>query len=590
MHHVFLVDELVCQILDNLEDTLPENLARLARTCRSLYQPSVRILWKRLSNISPLVRLLPCDAWWIEDITNQYLLVGGQQLFRIKFRRSLRPDDWTVFDKYSGFVNYIDPGAHRRAEGVDGDLPYRHCWIHMETYQTLRDSRCAPLLPYLQEIEWRPPMALAQSAAFLHLHMFLGPALRSVAFVVDGEDVSMPALDTIFHGLRTKCPLLETIMLRVENNDSPSNFSASLCSHLGSYHALQLIHCPANPLRFEDIAKLSLLPSLTTLDVVVSPDGGIEADTLASLQGQHIRSESRVQWTFAALQTLKMADMSMHCIGQLTSFLFPMLQFLELRCDTSTVSALEDPLFAIIASQCNHETLHKIAIHDERTSGDLVTHPSLAIIPSHLRYLLAFRRLRVLSIMAFPWETEYDDRIVMEMASAWPEIKWLYLNTDVWQIGWKTVSSICATTLSIYVLTQACPHLWRLAILVDARGNTQFDDIALRMEQSEAPCSLPQQSNLFMLSLGYSPIDDPDRAARVLSWVLPDSTFIEQGGHWISPKDAEAELDEAHASDREDGVQDTFHALWVKFSQSLPQYRRMREEERRRALGAEEGQ
>ncbi|EPT02399.1 hypothetical protein FOMPIDRAFT_84366 [Fomitopsis schrenkii] len=276
-----------------------------------------------------------------------------------------------------------------------------------------------------------------------------------------------------------------------------------------------------------------------------------------------------------------MADMSMHCIGQLTYFLFPMLQFLELRCDTSTVSALEDPLFAIIASHCNHETLHEINIHDKRTRGDLVTHPSLAITPTHLRYLLAFRHLRDLSITAGPWETEYDDGIVMEMASAWPEIRMLDLNTDVRQMGWKT-SSMCATTLSIYVLTQACP-LWSLGILVDARGAMQFDDIALRIEQ--VPCSLPQQSRLFMLSLGYSPIDDPGRAARMLSYVLPKDLWIYQGGRRFPHTRADPD----EVQDSEDGLED-FHAQWVRFSKLLYRYGSMREEERMRASGAEEGQ
>ncbi|EPT05386.1 hypothetical protein FOMPIDRAFT_1013642 [Fomitopsis schrenkii] len=452
--------------------------------------------------------------------------------------------------------------------------------MSMETYQTLRDSRHGPLLPYLQGIEWRPPSAEDQSAALLLLHMFLGPALRRVNFVLD-EEVPMLALETIFDGLRTKCSLLETIKLEVANNTSPSDFSASLCSRFGSYHALRSIHCPSNPLQLKDVAKLSSLPSLTTLDIVVSRDSGIGPDKLASLQGQPIRSESRTQWTFAALQTLKTSGMSMQCMDQLTFFKFPMLQCLAMTCNTSTVSQLSDPLYAIIASQCNHKTLHQITIHDKRTSGDLVIHPSLAITPTHLRYLLAFRRLRYLSITAGPWETEYDDGIVMEMASAWPEIRMLNLTTDVKQMGWKT-SSMCATTLSIYVLTQACP-LWSLGILVDARGAMQFDDIALRIEQ--APRSLPQQSMMFMLFLGYSPIDDPDRAARMLSWVLSKDLFIFQGGHRVPHTRAEPD----EVQDSEDGLEDS-HARWVRFSKLLYRYGSMREEERMRASGAEEGQ
>lgn len=73
MHHVFLVEELLREILDYLGGrTPPENLARLARTCKYLHLPCVRVLWSRLRNISPLVRLLPSDAWEIEYNVTHY--------------------------------------------------------------------------------------------------------------------------------------------------------------------------------------------------------------------------------------------------------------------------------------------------------------------------------------------------------------------------------------------------------------------------------------------------------------------------------------------------------------------------------------
>lgn len=77
MHRIFLVDELLCRILEYLDKTLPDNLARLARTCRNLHDPCLRILWRQLCNISPLIRLLPCDAWEIEDISNNGIVSPG---------------------------------------------------------------------------------------------------------------------------------------------------------------------------------------------------------------------------------------------------------------------------------------------------------------------------------------------------------------------------------------------------------------------------------------------------------------------------------------------------------------------------------
>ena len=500
-----------------------------------------------------------------------------------RIRRPLRsPGDWLAFEKYSRLVKYIDHDAHEIVDAAGyAQNPYTGCWIPMETYQALRDSRHGTFLPYLRGIHWQQPPAEDRCAAFLHLRMFLGPELRRVSFTVDGRFVRIPTLDTIFDTLQTECPLLETIGLQVADNTS-SELSASLCSHFIGYSALRSITCSSNPLRMNDVAKLSTLPALTTMEIVVSPGGDIDLNTLARSQDQPLLSSSSTAWTFATLESLKFTG-RLDCVDQLALFLFPRLQCLELMCDSSDVSRLSQPLFATIASNCSHDHLRRIVIRDPRNDGHLVTHPSLAITPPHLRYLLKFRHLHYLKIKACPWMTEYDDTIVMEMASAWPEIEELKLNTAVWRIGWRT-ASMCATTLSIYVLSQACPSLCWLGILLDARGAKQYEDIALRIEQGRARSSLPQECEMTMLTLGRSPIDDPDRAARVLSWVLPENMLIRQGPNWVTYTEAELNDEE----DSEDEVQEALHAQWDQFLELLPGYCSMREEERQRVCRVEQ--
>ena len=143
---------------------------------------------------------------------------------------------------------------------------------------------------------------------------------------------------------------------------------------------------------------------------------------------------------------------------------------------------------------------------------------------------------------------------------------------------------MCATTLSIYVLSQACPSLCWLGILLDARGAKQYEDIALRIEQGRARSSLPQECEMTMLTLGRSPIDNPDRAARVLSWVLPENMLIRQGPNWVTYREAEV----TGVEDSEDEVQEALHAQWVHFLALLPRYCSMREEERQHACGVKQ--
>lgn len=151
-----------------------------------------------------------------------------------KLRRPLRPDNWITFDKYSHLVKHVDQALRRWSTG---NPVYVHCLIPLETYQGLLDSRRGTFLPCLEDLQWPQVLVDHQSATFLHFHMFLGPALRHLGFSVDGENVPVPALVTIFSGIETKCPLLETIGMRINNTLFPA-LSASLCSHLSGCRAL----------------------------------------------------------------------------------------------------------------------------------------------------------------------------------------------------------------------------------------------------------------------------------------------------------------------------------------------------------------
>lgn len=174
---------------------------------------------------------------------------------------------------------------------------------------------------------------------------------------------------------------------------------------------------------------------------------------------------------------------------------------------------------------------------------------------------------------------EYDDKLIIDMVSAWPEIEQLHLNEEVLRSGWKTLS-MCATTLSIYVLSQACPRLLRLGILLDARGAAQLDEITLRREQpgGNAPLAQPRVCTIRWLSLRQSLIDSPIPVARMLSRVLPPRMTIIRGRWAIY----EHTVITAVAGD-EEAVQ------WVIFAQQLPLFRQMREDKRSRAR-ANDGQ
>ena len=91
--HVFKVDELATQIATNLLAISRKSVVALALTCRALEDPTLRVLWETQDSLGFLItRVLPTEAWRIQDHPDPFLLVGS-------FPSSGRP---TAHEKLTG--------------------------------------------------------------------------------------------------------------------------------------------------------------------------------------------------------------------------------------------------------------------------------------------------------------------------------------------------------------------------------------------------------------------------------------------------------------------------------------------------------
>ena len=66
MHHCLYIEEIICIIFSL---STKRDLVSLAATCKTFRDPALRILWRCLEDLSPLIRCLPVDIWIEEVVT-----------------------------------------------------------------------------------------------------------------------------------------------------------------------------------------------------------------------------------------------------------------------------------------------------------------------------------------------------------------------------------------------------------------------------------------------------------------------------------------------------------------------------------------
>ncbi|KAH9936429.1 uncharacterized protein B0H18DRAFT_1113817 [Fomitopsis serialis] len=420
-----LVEEILLLILGNLKVD-SHTLAAAARTCWSLHGPAVCILWNRLSNLVPLIKLLPADAWeTIKEHGSQ--MNQPPRVYIINLTRApTAPQDWLAFEKYASLVRYLGYTVESEEPIL---LRYELEHISLATWQLLASCRRTSLLPFLQIVEWPSFPIRNRVATFPYLRLLLGPQLRHVTLTVAyiGEE----NLQFILEALRSTCPGLGSITVWIGNSQSisrtsPHRLPAQLSLHLAMFRHIKVISCLDVHFTVRDVLQLSLLPRLETLSISMS-DSDTDPSALESTQ-----SSPPVR-IFASLKSLSIHRCQMQCYARLASAPvgFPMVEKLGLHTDVESQPGLVQPLFASIASKCSPNTLTDIVIRDSYTGTNWRTSRNIAISPRNLRHLFVFSNLRSLDINAPTWLTEYNDDVLIDMASAWPMLRYLYLNTSL---------------------------------------------------------------------------------------------------------------------------------------------------------------
>ncbi|KAJ7033768.1 hypothetical protein C8F04DRAFT_1234716 [Mycena alexandri] len=259
MHHLGQVQDPP----DHWHDVIPSrslrrSLLAFGLTCRALCEPALRVLWHRLDDLVPLLKLLP-----------RFVVIPGQHW---SVKGMLAPRDWILFDKYAVWVKEVV---------LDTNV-----LLDDHTIMLLATHRC-PILPNL--ILFKCPRWLYVVWQVL----FLGAPL-----VETDDPAAHRGIARALAGPRRLTHL------------TLSHFSSYFNTFPAGFECLQSLHI-VDPQPFRGAHRPSqarLMPSLLSLTIsFATTETPIATFVLPSLR--HLRLRSGASWALHFLQTLESRDM-----------------------------------------------------------------------------------------------------------------------------------------------------------------------------------------------------------------------------------------------------------------------------------------
>ncbi|KAJ7776355.1 hypothetical protein B0H16DRAFT_1506472 [Mycena metata] len=236
--------------------SLRRSLLSFGLTCRALSEPALKVLWHRLDNLIPLLKLLP-----------RFMVIPGQHW---SVKGMLAPRDWILFDKYAVWVKEVV---------LDTNV-----LLDDHTIMLLANHRC-PILPNL--ILFKCPHWLY----VVWQVIFLGTPL------IETDD---PAA---CRGIKPVAPLRLTHL-------SLTHFSSYFNTFPAGFESLQSLKI-VDPQPFRGTHQPSearLMPSLLSLTIsLTAVEVAIPTFILPNLR--HLRWASGLPQALEFLQTLESPDM-----------------------------------------------------------------------------------------------------------------------------------------------------------------------------------------------------------------------------------------------------------------------------------------
>ncbi|TBU30950.1 hypothetical protein BD311DRAFT_160396 [Dichomitus squalens] len=234
-----------CELWESESRARSRSLARCARVCSSLRLPALQVLWRRLEDMLPLLRLF--SGLQIVEAND---INGGVALYTLT--SEILPHEWENYRVYAEYVQKVDsifrPAGFAAKTRIDPSV-----WIQ------LGHLACgSPLLPNLLELGW-----VILSPKCTGLLFFLSPNITRLGIVSFGIDEdAVPDNDDEWQAvLQALLPTTFQVASRITRLTMATGQIDYFSPHLSNLHSLRCFRGTK-----VDIRTLRALASLTELE------------------------------------------------------------------------------------------------------------------------------------------------------------------------------------------------------------------------------------------------------------------------------------------------------------------------------------
>ncbi|KAJ7049631.1 hypothetical protein C8F01DRAFT_1378275 [Mycena amicta] len=491
MHHGLRIAEILDNILSNFLTEYANDysntsaLACLARTCRIFTDPALDALWMKQTTLNNILKCLPSECW------EETAVKDAWRRKNIRLLRPLEAADWRIASKYRTRVRSLE------LDFEDASFP------SSELFEALSSAFPAEgIFPNLRGLDWQylvvqtpyPPV-------FQHIRLFISPRLTKFHLNYrTNEELSL--------ALALPLPLQTLQDLRIVTYEVYTSHP-DLTAFTLKLSAIRDLCLPS--LSNETFSHLSTLPKLSDLEISdTREEVGIllrplSSDSFAALSSLCL-SRSTVN---LALQWLEAVP-----IWRLTYFY---VDFIELA-PKSRISAFYQSIASRV-SPCQVRRLHIGKSEDEEDMLDPPLHElqEYAVVGDSLTCLFRFSNLTSV-ILQSPAGFIIDDAQIWNLARSWTALEYLDISTG-------SHRQVCPTTTidALRAFGMHCNKLRSLRMSVDATNVPAF-------EADREPRII--QTNLHLLDVRESPINDSDRVGSFLSDMFGALSGINTSQEW----------------------------------------------------------
>ncbi|KAI5833343.1 hypothetical protein K523DRAFT_369960 [Schizophyllum commune Tattone D] len=398
------------------------DISRLSLVSTYLHSAVGPVLWESLAGLDPLLRLMPQDAWHLEDDDTSQ---DSSEHRYFNFSRPLRREDWLPVLAKSKFV--------KKLYNVDG---FYGCILFRATVA--------------QAIVEQPPPALLlpnvrRLCCYPHDHLVdESPIPYSLLSITTLELKACRFVDSKI--LTATCPNVDSLTIWCKCESDALGAHAALMDTLGQWPHLETVHLTLHDWTWEPnpFLALSQLESLSSLHL---HQGGY----FNRLQAPQFRAQS-----FPALRTMVLDSISLDLITAIVrSWHAPKsMEVIDLQgvfgldsCSASVLRAIQE--------KCAPPYLRKVIVRPPYSSDASAEEPQLRL--HHLQPLSGFWNLTEVSfrMMSAAFLTDDDHA---RIASWWPRLQKLDFAVEY------PSEPAPASYPSLLSYARGCPDLQELSI------------------------------------------------------------------------------------------------------------------------------